>query len=95
MDNFVKKRMGIFLLVVIGGLALPLGELIAIAPIPIMWKWYLAAILAAGVIFGEEYVRHLFKISKESTALVSRFAWLRLLDNSSTFFFCESSMEAI
>ncbi|KKN76299.1 hypothetical protein LCGC14_0371510 [marine sediment metagenome] len=65
MDAFIKKRFGILLLIVIGGLALPLGELIVASPIPIMWKWYMGTILTAGLLFGEEYVRHQFKIAKE------------------------------
>jgi len=65
MDTFIKKRLGMFLLVVIGGLALPIGELIVVSPIPLMWKLYFGTMLGAVVIFGEEYIRHQFKISKE------------------------------
>lgn len=65
MDAFVKKRVGVFLLIVIGGLTLPVSELIVLLPIPITWKWYLGIVLGAAVILGEEYVRHLFKVAKE------------------------------
>lgn len=67
MDDYMKKRFGIFLLIIVGGLALPGSELIIILDIPIMWKWYFGAILIAGLALGEEYVRHLFKISKEES----------------------------
>lgn len=65
MDDYMKKRLGILLLVAVGGLAIPLGKLIWTLPIPLDWQWYLTIILGAIIIFGEEYLRHNFKISKE------------------------------
>lgn len=69
MDDYMNKRLGILLLVAVGGLAIPLGKLIWTLPIPLDWQWYLTIILGAIIFFGEEYLRHNFKISnKEAPA---------------------------
>jgi len=65
MDDFIKKRIGILILVVIGALSLPLGELILALPISEFWKIYFIAVMGAVIIFGEEYVRWLFKVPPE------------------------------
>lgn len=65
MDAFIQKRLGIFLLIAVGGLAIPLEWLIIIIPMPDPVKWYLTILMLAALLFGEEMVRYIFKVPRE------------------------------
>jgi len=65
MDEFIKKRIGILLLGILGVLTLPMIEWLTTLPISIYWIAAIIAIWGLLILFAEEIVRHYFNIPKE------------------------------
>jgi len=65
MDEFIKKRIGILLLGILGVLTLPMIEWLTTLPISVYWIAAIIAIWGLLILFAEEIVRHYFNIPKE------------------------------
>jgi len=72
MDEFIKKRIGILLLGILGVLTLPMIEWLTTLPISIYWITAIIAIWGLLILFAEEIVRHYFNIPKEEEEIVTQ-----------------------
>jgi len=64
MDEFIKKRLGILILGILGLLTIPMIAWLMTLPISGAWITSIIGIWALLIIFFEEIVRHYFNIPK-------------------------------
>lgn len=66
MDDFIKSRLGILILVIMGLFGLPFGTLLHSLGLPAEWLTFILGAYGAVALFCEEVVRYYFKLPKEA-----------------------------
>ena len=67
MDEFIKKRLGILILSIMGLFAIPFAEWLGTLGLTVYWLVFILGVYGVSALFCEEVVRHYFKITKTET----------------------------